>query len=55
MTDVQHEKYARLIEEIEEIEARIAELAPDDPAQKTLQERLQEKETELARISKGCG
>ncbi len=71
MTDVSREKFVRLMADIEVLEGRIEDLsaelkdgdATSDPADKdfvqetlvSLQEKLAEGRSELARISDGCG
>lgn len=58
MTDVQHEKFAKLMGEIETLEAKVDKLETSgvDPAKfKTLLEELAEARKKLARLSDGCG
>ena len=58
MTDVNREKYAHLMGEIEEFEENIEKLqaaSADKEKIISLQEELSEKRNELARMSDGCG
>ena len=58
MTDVQHEKFARLMREVEELEEQVGkkEAAGVDPAKyQALLEELGEARKKLARLSDGCG
>ncbi|MFA6173099.1 MAG: hypothetical protein WC701_05380 [Kiritimatiellales bacterium] len=58
MTDVQHEKFARLMREIEELEDKVATMESSgvEPAKfKKLLEELAEARKKLARLSDGCG
>jgi hypothetical protein len=50
MKDVAHEKFAKLMEEIEELESRLEEKESEE-----LREQLIEKRNELQRLSDGCG
>jgi hypothetical protein len=58
MKDLAHEKFARLMTDLDELESQVEGLLrtkPDSPALHELQEHLAEKRSELARISDGCG
>jgi hypothetical protein len=58
MTDVQHEKFARLMREVEELEGQVMELeaAGADLAKlKLVMEELAEARRKLTRLSDGCG
>ncbi len=59
MIDVEREKYQKLMQEVADLEDKIAELgkdAPTDPGKlKKMQEHLAEQRNELTRISDGCG
>lgn len=50
MKDVAHEKFAKLMKEIENLEARLEEKESEE-----LREQLMEKRNELQRLSDGCG
>jgi predicted nucleic acid-binding Zn-ribbon protein len=67
MTDVAREKFMRLMQEVDELEERVEELErklvacrgtqDEEAAQRELDarlERLEEKRTELVRVSDGC-
>jgi hypothetical protein len=67
MTDLARQKFARLMQEVEELEERVEELERKLAACRGRQdggaarreldahlERLEEKRTELARVSDGC-
>jgi phage shock protein A len=67
MTDVAREKFMRLMQEVDELEERVEELerkrttcrgtSAEEAAQRELDaslERLEEKRTELVRVSDGC-
>ncbi len=58
MTDIQHEKYAALINKVETLEDALyaLEQAKGDPDEITaLQEQLGEARVHLSRVSDGCG
>jgi hypothetical protein len=58
MTDVQHEKFAKLMCEIETLEDQAIELeasGTNSEKLKTLLEELGEARKKLARLSDGCG
>jgi hypothetical protein len=58
MTDVQHEKFARLMREVETLEEQAMELETSgtNPAHlKLLLEKLAEARSKLTRVSDGCG
>ena len=58
MTNVQHEKFARLMREVEELEDKVAamEASGVEPARfQKLLEELGEARKKLARLSDGCG
>jgi hypothetical protein len=58
MTDVQHEKFARLMREVEELEEQVMKLeaAGADLAKlKLVMEELAEARRKLTRLSDGCG
>jgi len=57
MPDILRDKYARLMSEVEDLEARVDALGPAVAAEeaRSLRERLAEKKNELARLSDGCG
>ena len=58
MTDIQHEKYARLIDQVESLEEQLdaLEQANGDVEEiKRLQEALGEARVRLTRVSDGCG
>ena len=60
MSDLIHEKFARLINQVEELEEQLADLeghgdAESDGALAGVRERLQEARNELSRVSNGCG
>ncbi len=58
MTDIQHEKYARLMAAVEELEEKVDELEKNDADPETLKkalEELGEARTKLTRVSDGCG
>jgi hypothetical protein len=56
MADVERKKYARIMDEIEQIEDRLEELTGSDPdgELERLQEKLADRMRELARITDGC-
>ena len=54
MKDLLHEKFAKLMEEIEELETKIDSKDPEKDI-KVLREELIEKRNELQRLSNGCG
>ena len=58
MTDIQHEKFARLMREVEKLEEQVIELEASGTnlAQlKLLSEELAEARRNLTRLSDGCG
>ncbi len=58
MSDVQKEKYMKMMAEVEQLEDRIEELENNGAPQKelkSLQEDLAAKKHELQRVSDGCG
>ncbi len=58
MKDIQHEKYAHLMMEVEELEEKVDELekAGDKPGDlKAALEELAEARGKLTRVSDGCG
>lgn len=58
MTDIQHEKFARLMREVEELEEQVMKLeaAGADLAKlKSVMEELAEARRKLTRLSDGCG
>lgn len=58
MTDVQHEKFARLMREVEELEEQVIGLeasGTDSGKLKLLSEELGEARRKLTRLSDGCG
>ncbi len=58
MTDVQHEKYARLMADVAALEDQVValETSGDNPEElKRLMEALGEARVRLSRLSDGCG
>ena len=59
MTDVAHEKYSKLMTEIEDLEDKIDDMEKkadaDDAGVLALKQDMADKKNELARLSDGCG
>jgi prefoldin subunit 5 len=58
MIDVQHEKYARLMDEINALEGQVTELEASGTSHadlKALLENLAEARNKLSNLSNGCG
>jgi len=58
MSDIQHEKFAQLMSEVEELEGQIAALKKEgtEPSRLAeLQEKLIEGRNRLTQLSDGCG